>query len=179
MDDDFPQLLVGEEPRALDRRVARLDVLQRAVREIGGEDDVDDVLAREQRLRRDRVADRDRPLELNVRLDAELLAQLASQRFDQRLAAVHAASRQQPVLLVRLLLTAEEHPPLPAEDRADADARLHQWRDEPKPRTPRSLSGSSSTSTNSMSGTGRMTSCAIRMPGSTTNGSWGSVLIRL
>ena len=42
--------------------------------------------------------------------------------------------------------------------------------EEPKPRTPRSLSGSSSTSASSSSGTGRTTSWAIRIPGSTTNG---------
>ena len=48
--------------------------------------------------------------------------------------------------------------------------------DEPKPRTPRSLSGSSSTSTGSSSGSGSTTSCAIRIPGSTTNGSRASVL---
>ena len=45
---------------------------------------------------------------------------------------------QQPVLLARLLLPAEQHPPLPAEDRADPDPRLHQP-DDPKPSAPRSL----------------------------------------
>ena len=58
--------------------------------------------------------------------------------------------------------------------RRDADPRLgaHAYaRDDPKPRTPRSLAGSSSTSTSSSSGTGRTTSWAIRMPGSTVNDS--------
>src|SRR5437588_3641591 len=176
--DDLPQLVVTEEARAPDRGVARFDIPERAVREIGREDDVHDVLAREQRLRSNRVADRDRSLELHVCLDPELLAQLAAERLDQRLAGVDSAAGQQPVLLVGLLLTAEQHAPLPAEDRADADARLHQWCEEPKPRTPRSLSGSSSTSTSTTSGIGRTTSCAIRMPGSTTNGACASVLIR-
>jgi hypothetical protein len=62
------------------------------VGEVGGEDDVDDVLAHEQGLRRDRVDDRDRPLELHVGLDPELLAQLAPQRLHQRLAGVDAAA---------------------------------------------------------------------------------------
>src|SRR5262245_1054282 len=176
---DLAELVVREEPRALDGRVARLDVLQRAVGQIGREDDVDDVLAADERLRRDRVADRDRPLELHVRLDAELLPQLPSERLDQRLAAVHPAAGQQPVLLAGLLLSAEQHAPLPAEDRAHTDARLHQCRDDPKPRTPRSLAGSSSTSTRSSSGIGSTTSWAIRIPGSTTNGSRRSMLTRL
>jgi hypothetical protein len=74
---------------------------------------------------RDRVADRDRSLELHVRLDTQLLAQLAAQRLDQRLAAVDAAARQQPVLLARLLLPAEQDAPLPADHRAHSDARVH------------------------------------------------------
>ena len=124
--DDVLQLLAGEQPRALDRCVPRLDVVERPVRQVGGEDDVDDVAAGQHRARRDRVDERDRPLELDVGLDRELLAQLAPERLDQRLADVDAASRQQPVLLARLLLAAEQHPALPAEDRRDADARLHQ-----------------------------------------------------
>ena len=81
---------------------------------------------REAELRRDRVDDRDRALELDVRLDAELLAQLAPQRLDDRLPRVDAAAGQEPVLLAGLLLTAEQHAALPLEDRRDADARFHQ-----------------------------------------------------
>ena len=62
--------------------------------------------------------------------------------------------------------------------RRGSAARPISARDEPKPRTPRSLSGSSSTSTGSSSGTGSTTSCAIRIPGSTTNGSRASVFSR-
>ena len=65
--DDVLQLLVREQPRALDRRVPRLDVVQRAVRQVGREDDVDDVAcAHAASLRRDRVDERDRPFELDV-----------------------------------------------------------------------------------------------------------------
>src|SRR4051794_35436891 len=156
--DDLAELLAREEARALHGRVARLDVVQRAVRQIGREDDVHDVLAADERLRRDRVADRDGPLELHVGLDAELLPQLAPERLDERLAGVDAAAGEQPVLLVRLLLAAEQDAPLPAKDRAHTDARLHQWWDDPKPRTPRSVAGSSSTSTRSTSGIGSTTS---------------------
>ncbi len=158
-----------EEACALHRRVLRLDVAERPVREIGGEDDVHDMLAREHRGRCDRVDDRDRPFELHVGFDPELLAQLPAQRLDQRLPHVDTAARQQPVLLARLLLAAEQHAPLPEQDRRDTDPRLHQCFEEPKPRSPRSLAGSSSTSTSSSRGTGRTTSWAIRIPGSTTN----------
>src|SRR2546423_4242257 len=72
MDDDLLQLVVREEPRPFDCRVARLHVREGAVREVGGEDDVHHVLPRrDRRLRRDRVDDRDGPLELHVRLDRE------------------------------------------------------------------------------------------------------------
>src|SRR5207245_3675594 len=143
---------------------------------VDSEDDVHDVLLREGRFRCDRIDQRNRPFELHVGFDAELLTELTAQRLDQRLPRVDAAARQEPVLLVGLLLPAEQHPPLPAKDRRDADPGLHQWREEPKPRTPRSLSGSSSTSTSSTSGIGTITSWAIRIPGSTRNDSRGSVL---
>ena len=51
MDDDVLELVAREQARALDGRVPRLDVLERAVREVGGEDDVDDVPARRARDR--------------------------------------------------------------------------------------------------------------------------------
>src|SRR5579862_5858233 len=124
------------------------------MRKVGREDDVHHVLPRRNhRLRRDRVDDRNGPLELHVGLDPELLAQLTTQRLDECLATVDAASRQQPILLPRLLLTAEEHPPLPAEDRADPDPWLRQCPVDPKPSAPRSPAGSSSTSTISTGGT--------------------------
>src|SRR6185295_10100652 len=100
------------------------------------------------------------------------------ERLGQRLARLDAAAREEPVLAAVLLVAAEQDPVAPAQQRRDADARLVH-RDDPKPRTPRSLSGSSSTSCSSSSGTASTTSCAIRMPGSTTNGSTRSVLSRL
>src|SRR5690349_14021123 len=97
------------------------------------------------------------------------------QRIDQALARVDAAAGKQPVLAALLLVAAEQDARLPAQQRGDADPRLAHCCDEPKPRTPRSLSGSSSTSTGSSAGTGSTTSCAIRIPGSTTNASRASV----
>src|SRR5205085_11529139 len=112
----------------------------------------------------------------HVRLDRQLLAQLAAQRLHQRLSLIDAAAGQQPVLLLRLLLTAQQDATLPAKHRADAQARVHQRPVDPKPAAPRSEPGSSSTSTGSTPGTGSTTSCAIRIPGSTTNASCPSVL---
>ena len=94
------------------------------------------------------------PSNVNVVLDRRAPRAARGGAPRQRLAAVDPAARQQPVLLARLLLAAEQHAVLPAQERRDADARLHQCRDDPKPRTPRSDSGSSSTSTSSTSGSG-------------------------
>ena len=55
--------------------------------------------------------------------EPELLAELAPQRLVERLAAVDAAAREQPVLLAGLLLPAEQHAVVPADQRGDADAR--------------------------------------------------------
>ena len=99
-------------------------------------------------------------------------------RLDEALAAVHSPAGQEPVLAAPgLLVPAEEDASLPAEDGRDPDARLerHQWAELPKPFSPRSLSGSSVTSRGSGRATGTTTSCAIRIPGSTTNGSVRSV----
>src|SRR4029453_9048001 len=124
--------------------VSRGDALERASREVGREDDVHHVLADERALRRDRVDDRDRPLEREVLADRHLLLELAAQRLDEALAAVDAATRQEPVLAAsRLLVPAQEDTPLPAEDGRDPDARFkrHQWGELPKPLSPRSLRG--------------------------------------
>src|ERR671934_220112 len=124
----------------------------------------------------DRVDDRHRPLDRNLVGDPQLLGQLPVERVDEALPRVHAPARQEPVLPLPLFVPAEEHASPPAENRGDADPRLGHYLDDPKPRTPRSLSGSSSTSASSISGTGSTTSWAIRIPGSTTNGSRRSVL---
>jgi len=59
-----------------------------------GEDDMDDVLRPEAAFRRDRLDDRDRPLDrqlVAIAHEARLFRQLALQRVDERLAARHAA----------------------------------------------------------------------------------------
>src|SRR5450759_1740068 len=120
---------------------------------------------------RDRVGEGDRAFDRDLVLDPELLGQLLSV-FD-------AASGEQPVLLARLLLPAEQDASAPAEHCRDADARLSHLSytlEEPKPRTPRSLSGSSSTSTSSISGRRMSTSWAIRISGSIVKESARSVL---
>ena len=163
-------------------RSGRPDRLERASGEVGGEDDVDDVLSDEQALRGDRVDDGDGSFERQILPHADLLAELPPQRFDKALAAVDAAAGQQPVLpAARFLVPAQEDASLPAEERGDADTRLerHQADELPKPFSPRSVSGSSATSTGSGVATGTTTSCAIRIPGSTTNVSAGSVLRRM
>src|SRR5690348_1343136 len=106
-------------------RVRRGHALERAAREISREDDVHHVLPDERTLRCDRVDDGNRPLEREVVADPNLLRQLAAQSLDEALAAVDAASRQEPVLAAsRLLVPAEQDTPLPAEDGRDPDARL-------------------------------------------------------
>ena len=103
---------------------------------------------------------------------AELLAQLAPQRLDQRLAARRHRRR------------AAASTPCPASPAgraaralASGGSQLTRIRGSISAATIRSRlrrarsSGSSSTSTSSTGGTCRITSCAIRMPGSTTNGS--------
>src|SRR4051812_4851727 len=171
-----------EEPVAADGRVLRRRCFERAAREIAGEDDVDDVLGREGTLRRDRVDDRDRPFDGNLVLDPDLLAKLAVERVGEALPGVHTAARQEPVVASPgFLVLAQEDAVLPPQHGGHTDARLerHHTADEPNPRTPRSLAGSSSTSTGSTPGTCRTTSCAIRIPGSTTKRSCGSVLWRI
>ena len=178
MQDDTVQIGDFEQAVTAYRGVLRRDGLQRSPAEIAREDDVYDVLRHEAALRADRIDNRDRTFHRQLIVDADLLCELAVQRVDEALATVDAAAWQEPVLLAGLLVSAEEHASLPAQDRRDSNARLrgHQLADDPNPRTPRSLEGSSSTSTNSTSGIGRTTSCAIRIPGSTRKGSVASVL---
>src|SRR5581483_4774401 len=169
-----------EQPVPAYRGVLRGHGLERPSGEVGREDDVHDVLRAEPALGRDRVDDRDRPLDWQLVGDADLLEQLAMERGDEALARIDAAAGQEPILAAAgLLVAAQQDAVLPAQNRRDTDARLlHQAAEEPKPRTPRSLSGSSSTSIGSTVATGTTTSCAMRMPGSTTNDSRASVLSR-
>src|SRR3954452_19127907 len=178
MQDDLVEVALVEQAVAAHGRVLRGDRFERATGEVAREDDVHDVLRRERALRRDRVHDRDRTFDGQLVLDSDLLAKLAVQRVDEALARVDTAAGEQPVLAaIGLAVAAKEDPVLPAQERRDADPRLHAHTFElPKPRTPRSLSGSSSTSTGSSHGTCRTTSCAMRIPGSTTKLSLASVL---
>src|SRR6185312_10260453 len=177
MQDDVVEITDLEEPVPAHGCIPRGDRFERSPAEIAREDDVHDMLRREAVPRGDRVDECDGSFHRELIVDADLLGELAVQRVDETLAAVDAAAGQKPVLLARLLVAAEEHAPLPAQDRRDTDARLglHHVAEDPNPRTPRSLAGSSSTSTSSSSGIGRTTSCAIRIPRSTTNGSVASV----
>src|SRR5579864_1108424 len=169
-----------EQPMTAYRGVLRGHRLERPAGEVGREDDVDDVLRAEPPLRRDRVDDRDRPLDGQFVGNTDFLEQLAVQRGDEALPRVHAAAGQEPILAAAgLLVAAQQNAVLPPQNRRDTDAGLlHHAVEEPKPRTPRSLSGSSSTSIGSAVAIGTTTSCAMRMPGSTTNESRASVLSR-
>ena len=124
MQDDLVQLVGREEPVAADGRVVGSDPFERAAAQVAREDDVDDVLRREAADRCDRVDDRDRAFHRNLVLDPDFLGQLAVQRVDEALAGVHAAARQEPVLAVVLLVTAEQQAGLPAQQRRDPDPRL-------------------------------------------------------
>src|SRR4249919_1225832 len=98
--------------------------LERATGEIGGEDDVDDVLLARAIRRRDRVDERHRPLERQLVADAELLLELSAQPLQEAFARVDTTAGQQPVLLSRLLVAAEEEPVAPAKHGRDANPWL-------------------------------------------------------
>src|SRR5712692_6765720 len=177
MQHDPVELVDGEEAVAANGGILGPHRLERASGQVAGEDDVHDVLARERALRRDRVDDRHRAFDGDVLVDPDLLSELALERVDDALAGVDAAAGEQPVLLARLLVTAEQNRAAPVEHGRNADARLGgHARDDPNPRSPRSLSGSSSTTSSSTAGSCRITSCAMRIPGSTSNASARSVL---
>ena len=110
------------------------------------------------------------PFEGKVLVDPALLGELSLQGLEEGLPRIDAAAGEHPVLLARFLLADEEGPALAPENGRHPDSRLHHTVcDEPKPRTPRSLADSSSTSRTASSGTGRTTSWAILSPGSATN----------
>ena len=162
--------------------VLRCDVLERAV-SVGREDHVHDVLAVRRRVGRDRIDDRNGPLERHLGAVVEepgLLRQLSLERPHEALADLNAAPRQEPHLALGLLVPEKQDAALPAQDGRDANPRLGhrgQLDDDPNPRAPRSLTASSSTSTIRTAATGATTSWAMRIPGSTTNASSRSVLM--
>src|SRR6266568_324253 len=176
MQHDSVEILEREQPVAAHGRILRAHSLERAAREVPREDDVHHVLAHEWTLGSDRVHDRDRPFEWNILVDAELLSELTLQRVDQAFTRVHPTPRQEPILLSGLLVPAEEDRAAPVQESRDADARFADHaRDDPKPRSPRSLAGNSSTSSSSTAGSCTTTSCAMRIPASTANASSRSV----
>ena len=163
----------------------RDDALERAV-ELAGEDDVDDVLRPEAPLRaRSTRRSRSAPRPAARRHRPTRPVSSASsrcERVDERLAARTPPPGQEPVLAAALLVAAEEDRAAPAQERRDPDPRLGPHRSSPTSRSRRRRarsSGSSSTSTSSTRGSSTTTSCAIRMPGSTTNGCSRSVLSRI
>src|SRR6478735_6165756 len=88
---------------------------------------MDDVLRPEAAFRRDRLADRDRPLDgqlVAIAHGPRLPRQPALQRVDECLAARDAAPGQQPVLAAALLVADEEDRPAPVQEGRDPDARL-------------------------------------------------------
>ncbi len=86
MEHDVVEVGRVEEPVAANGRVLRGDRLERATGEVGGEDDVDDVLRAEASLRRDGVDERDGTLEGELVDDPDLLEQLAVERGEEVLA---------------------------------------------------------------------------------------------
>src|SRR5579859_1666735 len=165
---DLVEFADHEKPVAAHGCVLGCHLLQRAAREVAGEDDVHDVLPGERARGRDRVDERHRAFEVDVLVDPDLLVHLATKRLQQAFARMDAAPGEQPVALVALLVTAEQHPVAPPQHGRHADPGLAgHTPDEPKPATPRCVSGSSSTSTGSAAATGTTTSWAMRIPGST------------
>jgi len=112
--------------------------------------------------------------------EPRLLPQLALERVEKALPRSDTAAREEPHLAVVLVMPAEENPAAPAENRRDPQpgCALAHWAEEPNPRSPRPLVASSCTSRTSTVATGAITSCAIRMPGVTTNVSCASVFRR-
>ncbi len=86
----------------------------------------------------------------------------------------HTAAREKPDRTRRFLVAQEQNSTPPAQNRRYADPRLHHAFSPTTTRIPACLSRwqlSSSTSTRRTDATGMTTSCAMRMPGSTENGS--------
>ena len=124
MEDDVVQLVERKQPMPPHGRVLGGHSLERAAVEIGGEDDVDDVLPARAVRRRDRVDERHRPLERQLVADAELLLELSAQPLQEAFAGVDTTAGQQPVLLSRLLVAAEQEPVAPAKNGRDANPWL-------------------------------------------------------
>src|SRR3990170_2774622 len=165
------ELMDMERAMAAHRLVLGRDLLERA-RYVCSEDHVDHVLALRLPVRRDRIDERNGTLQRYLdtrRKEPRLLPELAAKRPDEALPGSHTPTGQQPHLVLSFLVAEQQDPAAPAEDRRNADPRLAhaQWAVDPKPCAPRSLAASSSTSTRRTVATGAITSCAMRIPGST------------
>ena len=173
--DDLVELAQPEQPVAANRGVGGGDRLQRPPAEVGREDDVDDVLRR--------GCARAGEIESTIAIGP-------SNGIGSSIPTSSSSSR-------RSASTSDspEFTPPPGSSqysfpgfswrqsrirsfqRSSADTRMRgstptqRCPDEPKPPSPRSLGGQLSTSRSSACGTATTTSWAIRMPGSTTNGS--------
>ena len=176
MEDDPVELVEREEPVAADGLVGRGDPFQRPARRSPAKMMWTTCFV---------VSARPGAIESTIAIgpssggavDPDLLGDLAVERVHQRLARVDAAAREQPDVPPALVVAAEQDAVAPAQERRDADPglapsrRLASTPDEPRPPAPRSVSGSSSTSSSRTDAASTRTSCAIRIPGSTTNGS--------
>src|SRR6266536_63109 len=149
---DLVELVRGEQAMAPHCGIPGGHRLERSATQVAREDDVDDVLGGEAADGRDRVDDRDRALDGRLVVDPELLGELAVKRVDEALARVDAASGKEPVVAFPLLVPAEQDASPPAQERRDTDPGLAHDPEEPCPRSPRSLGGSSLTSRRASSG---------------------------
>src|SRR3954452_11698412 len=176
------ELVERHEPMAADGSVGRRHGLEASARDVAVKDDVHDVLSRPEACRRDRFDDRNGAVEGHG-LEGALLGELTGQGDVERLPLLHPSSREQPVRAVALSLLAQKHQVAVAQERGDPDARCaahggEPTADDPNPRPARCDSGSSSVSVIRSSGSARMTSWAMRSPGSTRKVSEASVFRR-
>src|SRR5439155_5929157 len=179
MERDARKLVDPEEAVAANSGVAGRHGLERPAAQVPRKDDVDDVLGLRSAFGGDRVHDGDGTLNRKILVEPDFLGQLAPERVDEALPRVHAAPGKEPDLPPTLLVADQEHAIRAPKHRRDADPRLgHGTHEEPKPRSARSLTGSSSTSKSSISGTGTTTSCATRSPAMAVKVSSASVLRR-
>ena len=165
------QLVELEQAMAAHGGVLRGDRLERAVAEMAGEDDVDDVLRPARPAGAIDSTTPTGPSSGSSSRDPALLARApaaARRRASRRSSTPPPGSSQ-----YSLPAFSWRHRSTRPSRRRIAETRMRGSItptdcEEPKPRSPRSLGGSSSTSTTSTAGTRSTTSCAIRSPGSAT-----------
>ena len=157
---------------------SRGDRLERAPAEVAGEDDVHHVLRRNAALGRDRVDDRDGALDRQLVVDPDLLRELPVERVDRLSPELTPPPGSSQYSLPGFSCRQSRMRSVPAQDRRDADPRLGasaRWRSRSRARRARSPAARRPRPGRPPA-PAATTSCAIRMPGSTTNGSRASVL---